>query len=135
MTRRERVAWAAGFFDGEGCITVQESSVVSGTGWRSLSLILRVSQKRREPLAVLEELFGGSIRQTSKGQFEWNLSAAKAAAALKEMHKHMVLKSSQTNVALEFQGLVNLQTGSTRLTEEDRQARLSCAARLKALKR
>lgn len=135
MTRREQVAWAAGFVDGEGCITVQESSVVSGTGWRSMSLILRVSQKRREPLAMLEHLFGGRIRVTSKDQFEWTISAAKAAAAIKEMHSFMVLKSSQAVVALEFQGLVNLQTGSTRLTEKDRRARLSCAARLKELKR
>ena len=46
------IAWAAGFFDGEGCISRHTKS----GKWR-----LVVQQNMREPLDVLQGLFGGSV--------------------------------------------------------------------------
>ena len=46
------LAWAAGFFDGEGCITYRVNTN---------SLSVRAAQKVRNPLVLLQGWFGGTI--------------------------------------------------------------------------
>ena len=135
MTRKEQVAWAAGFVDGEGCITIQKSYAPSKQGWHAMSLMMRVTQKRRQPLDTLASLFGGEVKpMRSRPYFDWTLSAAHTASALREMLPYLVLKRDQADLALEFYDLQQARSGSTVLTEEDRMVREFCFTELKALK-
>lgn len=53
-----QIAWAAGFIEGEGCI--------SGKG--SSSSIITAAQVHKEPVEHLQKLFGGKLRQrTTRG--------------------------------------------------------------------
>ena len=101
-TQRDQRAWAAGFFDGEGCVGVYHNQ-----GRYVLSV--SVSQGRREPLEILLAMFGGSIQRdyrpggyNGKGTYSWRISGNKAAKALKAMLPFLVVKLAQAEVALEF---------------------------------
>jgi len=58
---REQLAWAAGFYDGEGCTSLRRSRYVSDRGLRRLYLtpILSVGQVRLEPLIRFQEAVEG----------------------------------------------------------------------------
>ena len=70
------IAWAAGFYEGEGCI-----------GFYGNTLMLRVGQVQKEPLERLQRMFGGSIYlqqrkdPNHKPIWRWTLSTRKAAQA------------------------------------------------------
>jgi len=135
MTRKEKIAWAAGFVDGEGCITIQKSYAPSKQGWHAMSLMMRVTQKRRQPLDALASLFGGSAEpMKSRPYFDWTISAVQTANALREMLPYLILKRDQAELALEFYELQQERASSTVLSEEDRMVREFCYTELKALK-
>lgn len=49
-------AWAAGFFDGEGCIRVNRTRNRHGSGYDLL--VIQISQKDRQVLDRFQEIFG-----------------------------------------------------------------------------
>lgn len=55
MSRREDLAWAAGFLVGEGWATL------TGRAGRRTSPVLACEQAEREPLEQLQRIFGGTI--------------------------------------------------------------------------
>ena len=72
---REELAWAAGFYDGEGYSRANARKSKSGLfiNWTPQ---VAVVQKRTEPLARLTRLFGfGSVttRKTQSGCHEWRI--------------------------------------------------------------
>mgnify|MGYP001597965492 CR=1 FL=1 len=56
MTREEEIAWAAGFFDGEGSVGVQRDRCGCA---RYLSL--QIGQRDPRPLQRFQALFGGNL--------------------------------------------------------------------------
>lgn len=100
-----------------------------------MSLNLRVNQKFREPLDELAALFGGTVRRTSRGYFDWTVTSKQAGFALRNMLPFLILKKRQAEVALAYQSAVQSHRGSTRLTEEERVFRLWCFQELRDLKR
>jgi hypothetical protein len=99
------LAWAAGFFDGEGCISRKKG------GKRTWRLV--VQQNVRPPLEVLERLFGGTLygpytRQRSRdgvGQFSnpyyvWRLNTqADVLFALECMYPYLRVKGAEALIA------------------------------------
>ena len=124
-------AWAAGFVDGEGCISL--------TSHRTL--VLRVSQKDLRPLRKLKEMFGGSIRpQKPTGCAQWYLSSAYAVAAIQQMLPFLILKREQADVALLWASQPWRQVGilrgkRRRLTQEEKDSDDIFIDRLSSLKR
>lgn len=106
MTRAEKVAWSAGFIDGEGCILITNN--VSGSGRkRRKCLRLTVSQKDRRPLEFLQEIWGGTIAINRRGEefrlWQWNVSTKAAAEVLEEVAPMLIGKKDQALLAIEFQ--------------------------------
>jgi len=65
MTSREEIAWAAGFFEGEGTIMLVRNKCAGSVA---------VGQKFRGPLDRLQSLFGGSVIPVQKGHhWQWSL--------------------------------------------------------------
>ena len=85
-------AWAAGFFDGEGCIDFTDRR----------TLTIRLSQRDRRPLKAFEELFGGKTYPSSEGCHQWTLKGKPALGAIKAMCPYFILKDKQVDVALEW---------------------------------
>lgn len=95
-----RVIWSAGFFDGEGYVGLG-TSAASGN-W---SVRMSVGQLVREPLDILQGLFGGSIcrdRHGPKPMYKWACMSNIAARSLREMLPYLTVKRQQAQIALEF---------------------------------
>ena len=92
-----QAAWAAGFVDGEGCITF---------GTRG-NLYPRVcaSQKFREPLDHIRDVLGGvvvALKPWANGAqyYEWSANGSVAIAALKVMLPYLRLKREQAELVI-----------------------------------
>lgn len=131
--REIRLAWAAGFVDGEGCITTNLTD--GGARGKSSHLILDVAQVIRTPLDELVDLFGGRVRvgKTKKGICHfWRLYGAKAATALEQIEPYLIGKHRQAVLGIEFQTLVR-KVGGPNVSDEAWARRLAIRTELKAL--
>ena len=99
MARQYDVIWAAGFFDGEGCISIQRQVRPGGVYFY---LGVSVYQNDFRPLLEFSELFGGAIYPEKNAQ-KWRASGRDAAEALNMMLPYMRVKKEQALVAIDFQ--------------------------------
>lgn len=116
------LAYLAGFFDGEGSISILRPRAKA----RSLLLHIQVSQIVREPLEMFQSRFGGTIHLTNRGQsplsrrpiWAWHAGPRAGAAALQEMLPFLVVKQSQAAIAIEFQSRMKWGTNKPPSDEE-----------------
>jgi len=102
------IAWAAGFFDGEGCIQILNNKGKNKTN--SYYVTLDVSQAySKEPLLLLQRLFGGSLEVLSARKhcpnavWHWRLYAKDAIREmLVEMLPYLTVKRRQATTAISF---------------------------------
>jgi hypothetical protein len=127
MSKSHRCAWAAGFMDGDGFITIQTSHrKVNGVSYKGFYLRVGACQASETPLKELQTLFGGNINIKNSGpnhdgynrktQWIWTLSSKQAESALQQMLPYLLHKREVALLALDFQSKM---TNSTRkITEE-----------------
>ena len=121
------LAWAAGFFDGEGCIRVNGASIR-----------IVVSQVDPAPIVRFRELFGGQIRHVTFRSYRrpihvLELGSRSAASALQALRPYLVAKAEQADAALEFQsGITKPKRGS--VTDPERQRRAALGEKIRLLK-
>lgn len=94
--RRTRIVYAAGFFDGEGWVSIKTHKVYQP------NLMIGVGQLVREPLDLLLGLWGGSINQGKDGMFRWQIGADRSANALREMLPYLMVKRTQAEIGIRF---------------------------------
>ena len=104
------LAWAAGFFDGEGC------ALVSNRNNNKFHLLFTtVTQQDPTALHLLKQRFGGNVTPDKtaasncykrKGGvvlvWRWKASSAIAYQFLKQIEPYTIVKAEQVRVALEF---------------------------------
>jgi hypothetical protein len=136
MSRTHEVAWAAGFFDGEGFISIQ---VRSSEKYEGHYLRIGVNHVAPEPLCELQRLFGGTVVPDKrppignrKPRHRWVTSTSNAAEALKQMMPYFKNKNKVAEVALNFQATVQ-SNSEYHISDETLQLRRECAAELKRL--
>lgn len=108
MSRTHDVAWAAGFFDGEGYIVIQERSHPKYVGFY---LRIGINHVAPEPLFEMQRIFGGSIEKQDpdkvtgnrKPRYRWVTSTSNAAEVLKQLMPYLRNKNRVAEVALDFQ--------------------------------
>lgn len=99
------IAWAAGFFDGEGCIFGYEG-VQLNSRYRRFGFGVTVAQIVRAPLDVLAEAWGGAVHAKPStnprhsDQFLWGISGREAATFLADALPHLRVKRVAAEVAL-----------------------------------
>jgi hypothetical protein len=106
-TSRDKV-YAAGFFDGEGFITIAAKTV---TGARGLYYTMRVgaAQNNPRPLEWLQARWGGSVRAARRKTaaanttYVWMCFTRQAAAFLSNVLPHLQVKRRRALLALRFQ--------------------------------
>jgi hypothetical protein len=114
MSKAHRLAWAAGFIDGDGFVTIQtRKSTVNNKIYNGTYLRVGCCQASQTPLLELQSLFGGSIRPKNSGpnrenynrkpQWLWTLSTASAKEALEQMLPYLIHKKEVAQLGLEFQ--------------------------------
>jgi hypothetical protein len=104
-SKRDLVIWAAGFIDGEGCISINRQKHKDHNWW-CYTLSLAVSQKTEEPLRRLKEIFGGSM-YSYKGYgvtyWRWQLWSHGALRTIKELFPYLLVKREIADTAIRFQ--------------------------------
>jgi|SRR5215471_9828522 len=96
------VVWAAGFFDGEGCINIAVYKT------RNVTLRVIVTNTCRGAVDRLAALFPGAVRRFTvrpnqrQPVWEWSCSGAHAAAFCEAVLPYSVVKAPQHRLALEF---------------------------------
>ena len=104
------LAWAAGFFDGEGSVLVNPR--LNGSAH---SLFVSVTQQHPFALHMLKNRFGGNVTpdktatsdsyERKKGAtliWRWKASSTEAFKFLELVQPYVVVKADQVRVALEF---------------------------------
>lgn len=131
MQDRE-IAYAAGFFDGEGHIRITKHSKRG-----SYTLQLSAVQATLDPLPLFERVFGGTInrrlvkyRQTPRAIYTWQASSGVAELALRRMLPYLIAKKDEAELALSFRETFRPQFGNRSKTapevEEKRRALMIC---------
>lgn len=110
--RDRKIAWAAGFFDADGCINISRQQ--GNTYSRLMVILVQKSVKPIEAFAALWPKGWININHRDHasgkrtGYYRFTLSGKNAADALVEMLPHMVDKRDQAVLAVEFQDAFEL---------------------------
>ena len=111
MTTKLFLAWAAGFFDGEGCVIVEISKEKKCRHGFRTYLHATVTQTSLPCLELYLKEFGGSIKtsdcRTPNGrrwavQYTWVVRNENAANFLRAIQPYTIVKREQVNVALRY---------------------------------
>lgn len=95
------LAYLAGFFDGEGCVSVRRSN-------DSYSMAVEVTQLNPSPLIRFQKRFGGRVymKRDKRGYrplFAWQIVASGAVKVLEALRPYLDGKAEEADVALALQ--------------------------------
>ena len=105
------LAWAAGFFDGEGCVLVELSKERNCKHGFRTALHATVTQTSLPCLELFLERFGGIIvaneNKTPNGrrwavQYRWSVKNDDAIQFLKAIQPYCIVKKSQVDIAIKY---------------------------------
>ena len=102
MVSEVEKAYAAGFFDGEGSV-----SIAKPRSRRGYAVQLAIGQKDSRPLTWLQSIWGGSIRSFGSNAFLWETSSAGAGRFLTDIFPYLKVKQEVAALALEMQATKN----------------------------
>lgn len=97
-----RLAYIAGFVDGEGCIRIKKSSQ-SGN---SYYLTFQVTNTDKGPLELIKQIFGGKVFFQEKGKnkvvWQYYATCSEAADTLRVLEGFLISKKEQAGFAIQF---------------------------------
>ena len=121
MTGDILLAWQAGFFDGEGCVAIQQhrynktanSANTTGQGrfgpktvrGNSYTIHVSICQKDRNPLLLFRDAFGGLLYDYSANgvtYWRWIITTDSAVRFLEAIVPFSILKAPRIRLAVEF---------------------------------
>lgn len=125
MSQSHRLAWAAGFIDGDGFVSIQNrnSKSKAGKSYKGHYLRVGVNQVQVAPLVELQRLFGGTVRPRNCGnqdgfhrkqQYQWCISTEAAAKCLRMIAPYAIHKTEVIGLALEFQTTMGSPTDTNK---------------------
>lgn len=119
MSKAHKLAWAAGFFDGDGYITVQ----VRGGKYKNHYIVAGINHVAEAPIREIISLFGGKFRRqrkekvvgNRKRRIEWKLTCTSAENFLTQIQPYLVNKKEVVSKALKLQSTM----GTTKEVSEE----------------
>lgn len=122
MSIAHELAWCAGFFDGEGFVTIQRRNTkINGKEYKGHYLRIGVNHVAPEPLKELQRKLGGTIRFSESkdpkrhSRYSWQMSTQAAANALIKMMPYLKNKNKVAALGIEFQKSI---VGKSKITDE-----------------
>lgn len=139
MTQQLDTAWAAGFFDGEGSISIRK--LFYGPLRRThYGLYLRCAQVERGPLDKFVRIFQtGSVRlsrayDVNRAPYhDWCCAGTSAARVLDAMLPFLTVKHERAVLALEFRSQTRRTSGRRSLSTEEQDLRIVYYDRMRFL--
>lgn len=102
-------AYAAGLFDGEGCVYIGKTQR-SGRRLPCYRMFCKISMTNDNAIKLLHEHWGGhygvnkaNVPKNYKPLYNWTVPAKKAAKFLLDVLPYLRIKHEQARLALEFQ--------------------------------
>jgi hypothetical protein len=116
----QRISWAAGFIDADGHIGLVKAGANCKPSTRRPMLM--VTQISLLPLEVLQDLFGGKIRErplTSGGRraWVWDIVGERLVEVLPQLIPFLILKRREAQLAYEYAQTMG-QRGKILTTEQ-----------------
>ncbi len=104
-TVTNKIAYMAGFFDGEGCIRIKKSSQKGN----SYHLICHITNSNWKILRIYQYYFGGQVRKQertpNKTIYQYYVTCAEACDMLKTMLGFLREKREQANLGIDFHNM------------------------------
>jgi len=111
-TITSKIAYIAGFFDGEGCVRIKEAN----KGENSFYVIAHLTNSYKPVLEEVQELFGGALRRQertpNKTIYNWCVSSAEAVDFLQVISPFLKEKLPQAKFAITFHAAKGKLTGA-----------------------
>jgi len=100
------LAYVAGFFDGEGYVTIGPQS----RDQQHYYMRAGITNTCRRPLELCQEIWGGSVVESrDRGSrllaYRWYLHGAKAFKFLSDIEPYLLVKLEQVSIAAKFESL------------------------------
>lgn len=97
--------YAAGFFDGEGCVMIAYGSRVNGKTYHKLNVT--VSNTNEAVLLKFKDKYGGYVKSwmPKKGNlrmYEWLVSGRSATPFLDDIYDYAIIKRPQIDIAYRY---------------------------------
>lgn len=92
------LSWAAGFWEGEGCVQIAKS--------RNYSLHVTLTNTKLLPLQKFLERWGGTIRVHGRGNerhsvsYRWSANNITAERFLRDIRPYVLFRSEQINIGI-----------------------------------
>lgn len=104
------LAWAAGFVDGEGCISITVRKPRRAQRTPQYTAQLGVFNLDPAPLVKLHQMFGGTIYFRSRVSHlravgEWRIKGKNAAWALEQLRPFLIVKREQAALAIHLHAI------------------------------
>ena len=99
------LAWAAGFIDGDGCISIDKMLNLGKMKYEHpLTLSIRAGNVKLEPLKRLQEIFGlGTINTDGEGFSHWQVqSNVQTPKILVGLLPYLTAKGEEAEIGLDF---------------------------------
>ena len=101
------IPYTAGFFDGEGCISLEkffDKRREGAFGYQGEFRIRCITSQKffREPLDIMEMLYEGRVAALQKGIYQHIVNGKKALSMLELMLPMLIVKREQAELALRF---------------------------------
>lgn len=104
-------AYAAGLFDGEGCVAIRRQfrKTPAGSVCESYTLWVQISNVHPAPIARLRDQFGGSCqisrykKASQRDCYVWCMAGPLALIFLEAIRPWLVIKADQADIGIEFQ--------------------------------
>jgi hypothetical protein len=129
------LAYFAGFFDGEGCVTIGRG-VTQYKGRIGHWVLVQVTNTDPRPIQALHDAFAGHMfrddrrRGNERPCYRWQANSRVACRFLEAIRPYSRIKAEQIDVALAFQETLRWRRRTTETIAE----RDTFAAKLKLLK-
>ena len=128
------LAYIAGFFDGEGTITIARNNKHSTSFFSSCG----ISQVDRQPLDFIASVFGGSVYPKNtkhKSQWTWSSSTRYTLIFLNTIYPYLIIKKKQARVAISFQTRLSSFSNGHRVSTHELETRKKEKELLHSLKK
>lgn len=118
MQTIEKLAYLAGFVDGEGCVGIKKCAKQNVSRGYSYSTFIIVKNTRKAPLYLLQEIFGGNVSPDAMRSnpnhsscWAWQRNGPITVGILKALLPYLIIKKPQAELAIDFQEHRIRQTG------------------------
>jgi len=122
MSRSHELAWAAGFIDGDGFITIgTRNQTINGKTYTGHYLRVGCNHVGKAPIDELYRLFGGNVKYNPKvkgnrkARYQWTLNTSAAKECLVQLLPYLVNKREVSLLGIELQNTM----GTTSRVKDD----------------